>query len=94
MHNKVNKTKTITVVAHEFHCDDCGAYLGASEEYDDGWYKQIGNFNLRYYTSQDWYVLNKHLCDTCKEKLLSKLCATLEDMGFKSEQYFESKNVK
>ena len=85
MQNTINKTRTITTIAHEFHCDNCGEYLGTSEEYDDGWYKQIGRIDLRYHTPQGWYVLSKHLCDTCREELLSKLYATFEDAGFKKE---------
>ena len=85
MQKTINKPKTITIATHEFYCDECGKHLGTSEEHDDGWYKEIGNFDLKCYASQNWYVLHKHLCDTCKEKLLSKFCATLEDMGFKKE---------
>ena len=85
MVNTINKTKTITTTVHEFHCDNCRAYLGTSEEHDDGWYREIGRFDLRCYTPQGWYTLSKHLCGTCKEKLSSKFCATLEDMGFEKE---------
>ena len=66
---------------HDFYCDRCGKYLGSSEEYDDGYYHKIGNFELKLYTDK-WLVLNKHYCNECRRQFLSKLNLILKELGF------------
>ena len=39
---------------HHFYCDDCGKYLGSSEEYPDGYYEEIGLLELGFYLSDGW----------------------------------------
>lgn len=81
--HKVNcTTQTVEVVTHEFYCDDCGKHLGTSEEYDDGWYDEIGMFQLVIPVDGRLH-LEKYLCDNCREKFLNDFKATLENMGFK-----------
>ena len=48
---------------HKFYCDDCNKYLGETHEYNDGWYPNLGEFELKFYLSDDWYFINKCLCD-------------------------------
>lgn len=47
----MNKTRKQIVeverFSHDFYCDECEKYLGRSEEYDDGFYKVIGEFERR-----------------------------------------------
>ena len=69
---------------HDFYCDECGKYLGSSEEYDDGYYHEIGNFELKLYTDK-WLVLKKHYCNECRRKFLNKLNLILKELGFGEE---------
>ena len=69
-------------VTHHFYCDDCGDYLGSSAEYDDGWYQELGEFELNIYMPRGWYRLNKCLCNDCKDKFLDKFYVSLEAIGF------------
>ena len=82
MHKVNSTTQMVEVVTHEFYCDGCGKHLGTSEEYDDGWYKVIGEFQLAIHMD-GWWHLEKHLCDNCQEKFLNNLKTTLENIGFK-----------
>ena len=70
--------RTKEVRTHHFYCDDCGKYLGESREYDDGWYEDLGEFNMRF----GEYSISKHLCDDCREKFYVKLNKSLLDLGF------------
>jgi hypothetical protein len=72
---------------HHFYCDDCGDYIGSSEEYDDGWYEELGEFELHWYTPKGWYKLEKCLCHTCAKKYLSTVYGGLESAGFKLDTY-------
>ena len=67
---------------HHFYCDDCGEFLGVSHEYDDGYYPEIGEFELNFYITS-WYRVKKNLCDKCKEKFIEKVQNTLVELGFK-----------
>lgn len=80
-HKKVENIANI----HEFYCDGCGGYLGESEEYNDGYYAQPGDFNLGLYTTQ-WFRVRKHFCFECKEKFLNKLNDFLLECGFEKER--------
>jgi len=85
----MEKTETQTITTelyyHHFYCDHCGAHLGTSEEYDDGYYQRFGDFELKWYTPAGWYRQELCLCDECKEKHLSKIYSALEQLGFKKE---------
>lgn len=82
---KINSiTKEIEDYEHSFYCDECGEYLGTTEEYDDGWYDTLGEFELSF-NIDGWYKVNKCLCDDCADKFLSNLKNHLESIGFKKE---------
>ena len=78
--------KTTYRDVHYFYCDDCGTYLGATEEYDDGWYGEKGKFELSFCVSSRWYRMNKQLCDECREKVLSKVADNLIQLGFENKE--------
>jgi uncharacterized protein YlaI len=77
------KTKQIEDRIHHFYCDDCDAYIGASQEYDDGWRQELGKFELKILMPRGWYKLEKCLCEKCREKFLDKVYTNLEFVGFK-----------
>ena len=80
-----SKTYSIERVTHRFYCDDCNTYLGKSEEYDDGYYQDLGEFKLKMYLPSGWYIVEKCLCNECREKFLKKVENTLKELGFKKE---------
>ena len=81
------KIKQIEETTHSFYCDECGAEIGCSIEHDNGYYQQLGTFNLEMFTPNGWYDLNKHLCNTCRDKYLMSIYEMLESAGFKPRQY-------
>ena len=76
-------TRQIEDSIHHFYCDDCGTHIGSSHEYDDGWYQELGKFELNWLTPNGWYKLEKCLCNDCRDKFLDKVYAGLEAVGFK-----------
>lgn len=82
---KINAiTKEVEDYERLFYCDECGEYLGMSEEYDDGWYERLGEFELSFYIN-GWYRVKKCLCHDCAEEFLSNLKNHLENIGFKRD---------
>ena len=85
----MEKSKEITIEVrreeHLFYCDRCKKYLGTSYEYDDGWYLEIGEFELAYFVDGDWYKIKRHFCDDCKSSFLYDFKYYLNGMGFKKE---------
>lgn len=75
--------QTVEVAEHSFYCDDCGEYLGTSEEHDDGWYYPLGDFELKFYVVDDWYRIKKCLCKNCRKSFVSDVKVKLMNMGFK-----------
>ena len=75
-------TKTIVEKTHHFYCDMCNTYLGSSQEYDDGYYEQYGEFNLNFYTPDGWYESDRCLCDVCRQEYLEDVKTCLKDLGF------------
>ena len=79
--------KTITEIIeveetrHEFYCDECDQYLGTSYECDDGWYDDIGKFELKLNVS-GWLRVRKCLCTKCRYEFINKLRTNLFDFGF------------
>lgn len=73
---------------HHFYCDGCCKYLGHSLEYSDGWYEEIGVFELKCYIDSR-YILHKHLCKECEGKLLLEIERELRKLGFKTEKEIE-----
>ena len=72
------ETRTKEVRTHHFYCDDCNKYLGKSQEYDDGWYQDLREFNVQF----GEYHISKHLCDDCKERFSERLGEMLIELGF------------
>ena len=75
--------ETIEVINHLFYCDRCGKHLGTVEEYDDGWYETLGEFEQSFFIRPDgWYRVEKCFCEDCKVAFLEELKTTLQSMGF------------
>ena len=87
MEKATTETITTTKTTHHFYCDHCNIHLGSSKEYNDGYYEEFGEFELKMYTPRGWYSLDKHLCDECREEFLNEFYNTLETIGFKLERY-------
>ena len=68
---------------HHFYCDNCGHYLGNTFEYDDGYYEELGEFEMKMYTPRGWYKIEKCFCNKCAEDFLNKVYASLEAAEFK-----------
>lgn len=79
------RTCTREETTHHFYCDNCNKYLGKTEEYDDGLYPELGEFELKFYLPSGWHEVNKCFCDECREKFLKKVENTLIDLGFKKQ---------
>lgn len=71
---------------HHFYCDGCNKYLGETEEYDDGWYTKLGEFELKFYVAPGWYEIDKCFCDKCRENFINKVKNTLIDLGFEGHE--------
>lgn len=83
MHKTESVTKTVTETIHHFYCDGCGKLLGSTKEHDDGWYGQHGFFYINWLVPEnDWFKLNKHFCEKCKQEFCDKLRNSLESFGF------------
>lgn len=41
---------------HKFYCDECGEYLGESEEYGDEYYDKIGYISQRVIVNGKQYI--------------------------------------
>jgi formylmethanofuran dehydrogenase subunit E len=70
---------------HKFYCDKCGKYLGGIEkyeEYDDGYYEEIGYITQRIVINGKQYLYKRHLCDKCKENFYEDLGNAIETIGF------------
>ena len=78
--------REVEVPIHKFYCDDCGEYLGESEEYDDGYYVEKGEYNVEF-NFDHWYTLEKCLCEKCAEKKNNQIFQALKDLGFKLETH-------
>ena len=79
------KTKQIEDRTHYFYCDDCGRYIGYSNEHEDGYYQELGELDLNWFTPNGWYTFEKCLCASCRDKFLANLYKILEDTGFKPD---------
>lgn len=67
---------------HKFYCDHCGKYLSENEEYDDGYYEEIGYAIQRIVVNGKQYLYKRHLCNKCKENFYKDLGNVLEVVGF------------
>ena len=80
------KTRQIEDRTHYFYCDDCSVYIGASHEYDDGWYERINELELYFHGPRGSARFCKCLCDGCWDKNIDKIYKTLEDVGFEIDK--------
>ena len=85
MEKTIKEIVKVEDVRHEFYCDECNEYLGVSYEFDDGWYKELGDFKMNYYVDDCWFSLRKCLCDKCRREFVNKFRKILFDIGFKVE---------
>lgn len=79
------KSEMIKKRIHNFYCDNCGEYLGAVKEYDDGYYHRPGEYNLAIHVDGGWLRYNQQLCEECRQQFIDRLKDTLVKMGFKPE---------
>ena len=71
---------------HHFYCDECNKYLGTTEEYDDCYYDELGELELKFYLPDGWYKVKKCFCEECKEKYLSRFQIILNELGFEKDK--------
>ena len=71
---------------HQFYCDECNKYLGTTEEYDDGYYDELGELELKFYLLDGWYKVKKCFCEECKKKYLSRFQIILNELGFEKDK--------
>lgn len=77
--------RTNKVSRHSFYCDGCQKHLGTTEEYEDGWYPELGKFELSIYLPSGWYRVEKCFCNDCKKKYLNELLGNLKARDFKKD---------
>ena len=71
---------------HHFYCDECNKYLGTTEQYDDGYYAELGELELKFYLLDGWYKVKKCFCEECKKKYLSRFQIILNELGFEKDK--------
>lgn len=72
-------------IKHNFFCDNCEEYLGSTVEYEDGYYPELGEFNLSFNLPDGWYKAKGHFCNKCKEEFIESLKTKLVNMGFQKD---------
>ena len=87
----MEQIKTIKIekeqIKHQIYCDYCKKFIGSSIEYDDGYYEKLGEVEEKVYIYNDWYKLNKTLCEDCKNKFYHNLIKKLIEIGFEREEH-------
>lgn len=71
-------------ITHHFFCDKCGEHLGDVEEYDDGYYPELNEFELKIFIDEE-YGIHQHLCDKCRDEFVNEIQNFLISKGFKKE---------
>ena len=71
---------------HKITCDKCGKHIYDSEEYDDGYYDDHGEYEQAICIEGSDYKLSMQLCEDCKRKTTKSLIDMLKDFGFRQEQ--------
>lgn len=69
---------------HNFFCDNCGKELGSTVELEDGYYPELGEFELSF-NLDGWYKVKAHFCDQCRKEFIESLKTQLINMGFKKD---------
>ena len=86
MEKRVEVEITEIEFEHEFYCDKCGTFLGKSEEYDDGYYAEIGQHCWEYRHGDIQLIKEGQFCETCYKEINSHINSTLEQLGFLPER--------
>jgi hypothetical protein len=84
MEKTIKEIVQVERASHEFYCDECNKYLGTSEEYEDGWYQELGKFEQKIYIDK-WYRFKKCLCDNCQKSFIENLKVVLKNIGFEKD---------
>lgn len=82
----MEKITTISreIIVHKMYCDECGGYIGESEENEDGYYTPFGVYEREFYMPvYGRYNIKKTLCTSCREKTDKEINNALIDLGFK-----------
>ncbi|MBR3697580.1 MAG: hypothetical protein IKM97_04910 [Clostridia bacterium] len=87
MEKEIKEKKEVEDCKHEFYCDICGTYLGASYEYEDGYYEEKGKRVDNQFLFDTWYELDKIFCEKCYLKFKKKVLSIAKELGFKKEVY-------
>lgn len=77
------KTAQYQYNIHKITCDKCGKHICDSEEYDDGYYDDPGEYEQKIYIEENVYKLSMQLCEDCKRETTKLLIKILQDFGFK-----------
>lgn len=85
MEKVISKEVKSILNIHNFYCDMCGKHLGCTEEYDDGYYARIGDYDLKFNVNSEWYRLHRNLCIECRAKMREGIIDGLLSMGFIKE---------
>ena len=67
---------------HQFFCDECGAELGVSTEYDDGYYAKFGEYNQQVQINGVWYKLHANYCPECAATKTNDIISAITNLGF------------
>ena len=88
MEKEVKESVRRIETTHEFYCDECGKYLGRSEEYEDGYYYKIGEYKWAYHEREcGWLHKKGNYCKECKEKISEQITRALKNLGFREGNY-------
>lgn len=85
MEKIVSKEIKSILNTHNFYCDMCGKHLGNTQEYDDGYYATIGDYDLEFNINEEWYKLHRNLCVECRTKFREEIINILLSKGFVKE---------
>jgi len=87
MEKTIPEEQTIVRDRHLFYCDECGIFLGESQEYDDGYYANINDYRWSYYDkSCSWLYKRGNYCPACKAKIDRRIEKALRDLGFSERE--------
>ena len=74
-------------IYHDFYCDRCNKHIGTSQEYDDGYYTEQGEVELKVRICKTTFTYQKCLCDDCRIEELDRIKNGLLDLGFEVQFY-------
>lgn len=85
MEKSIEKTVVSIKTTHQFYCDDCGKFLGESDECDDGWYptpKAVIGRRISWRVNGVGYKIEKCICEECDNTFMRKIDKALTELGF------------